>query len=406
MPSHLPRTNRVKPLRGAAETLGRRAAVVWWICRPGTVGAMTGRAEVPMFLRHGASWAWRLLVVAAAGYVLLRIVVILRIVVVPVFVALVLAALLAPLVDRLSRRLPRLVATWITLLGTIGLLVGLGVLLAQPIASAANDFVDQFDALVADLESWLQTGPLDLSESRVEELFDRIGERSDQLVSGVLDEPATAARLAAEVVGGAFLALATLFFLLKDGPEMWAWTLQRIEPVRRTAVDAAGRASLDSVQGWLRGVAIGGALAVLGIPAALPLGVITFFAAFFPIVGATVAGAIAVGIALASEGVASAIIVGLVVLAVQQIEGDVLLPVVMKRQVHLHPVVVLVVLGIGAAIGGIVGALVAVPVTAAMVAGVAAIRASGPPDGGLVLPGASDDAAPPDQEEFRDPLIG
>jgi len=376
---------------------------------------MTGRAEVPMFLRHGASWAWRLLVVAAAGYVLLRIVVILRIVVVPVFVALVLAALLAPLVDRLSRRLPRLVATWITLLGTIGLLVGLGVLLAQPIASAANDFVDQFDALVADLESWLQTGPLDLSESRVEELFDRIGERSDQLVSGVLDEPATAARLAAEVVGGAFLALATLFFLLKDGPEMWAWTLQRIEPVRRAAVDAAGRASLDSVQGWLRGVAItgvadgvliGGALAVLGIPAALPLGVITFFAAFFPIVGATVAGAIAVGIALASEGVASAIIVGLVVLAVQQIEGDVLLPVVMKRQVHLHPVVVLVVLGIGAAIGGIVGALVAVPVTAAMVAGVAAIRASGPPDGGLVLPGASDDAAPPDQEEFRDPVIG
>jgi len=376
---------------------------------------MTGRAEVPMFLRHGASWAWRLLVVAAAGYVLLRIVVILRIVVVPVFVALVLAALLAPLVDRLSRRLPRLVATWITLLGTIGLLVGLGVLLAQPIASAANDFVDQFDALVADLESWLQTGPLDLSESRVEELFDRIGERSDQLVSGVLDEPATAARLAAEVVGGAFLALATLFFLLKDGPEMWAWTLQRIEPVRRAAVDAAGRASLDSVQGWLRGVAItgvadgvliGGALAVLGIPAALPLGVITFFAAFFPIVGATVAGAIAVGIALASEGVTSAIIVGLVVLAVQQIEGDVLLPVLMKRQVHLHPVVVLVVLGIGAAIGGIVGALVAVPVTAAMVAGVAAIRASGPPDGGLVLPGASDDAAPPDQEEFRDPVIG
>jgi len=376
---------------------------------------MTGRAEVPMFLRHGASWAWRLLVVAAAGYVLLRIVVILRIVVVPVFVALVLAALLAPLVDRLSRRLPRVVATWITLLGTIGLLVGLGVLLAQPIASAANDFVDQFDALVADLESWLQTGPLDLSESRVEELFDRIGERSDQLVSGVLDEPATAARLAAEVVGGAFLALATLFFLLKDGPEMWAWTLQRIEPVRRAAVDAAGRASLDSVQGWLRGVAItgvadgvliGGALAVLGIPAALPLGVITFFAAFFPIVGATVAGAIAVGIALAAVGVASAIIVGLVVLAVQQIEGDVLLPVVMKRQVHLHPVVVLVVLGIGAAIGGIVGALVAVPVTAAMVAGVAAIRASGPPDGGLVLPGASDDAAPPDQEEFRDPVIG
>lgn len=371
---------------------------------------MTGRAEVPGFLRDGASWAWRLLVLAAAGYVLLQVVVVLRIVVLPVFVAFVLAALLLPVVDRLSQRLPRLLATWLTLLGAVGALVGLGMLLAQPVASAANDFVEQFDALVADLESWLQTGPLGLSEARVEEVFDRIGERSDQLVSGLFDEPATTARLAAEIVGGVFLAVATLFFLLKDGHEMWAWMLQRIEPVRRTAVDLAGTASMRSVQGWLRGVAItgvadavliGGALAVLGVPAALPLAVITFFAAFFPIVGATVAGAIAVGIALASQGVATAVVVGLVVLAVQQIEGDVLLPVVMERQVHLHPVVVLVVLGAGAALGGIIGALVAVPVTAATVAGVAAVRAAGAPDGGLVLPDTD-----PDQQEFRDPVIG
>jgi predicted PurR-regulated permease PerM len=121
---------------------------------------------------------------------------------------------------------------------------------------------------------------------------------------------------------------------------------------------------------------------LLGVPAALPVAVLTVLASFFPIVGATVAGALAVAIALGAQGLPTAIVLGLVVLAVQQIEGDVILPIVMRRQVRLHPIVILVSLAVGGVLGGILGALVAVPLTASVSA---AIRAAAELDdaGGL-----------------------
>ena len=122
---------------------------------------------------------------------------------------------------------------------------------------------------------------------------------------------------------------------------------------------------------------VGLALVVLGVPGAVPLAVITFFAAFVPIVGATLAGALATAVALTTEGVGTAVIVAIVVLVVQQVEGDVLLPIVMYRQVALHPVVVLLALAIGAAVAGVLGAVVAVPVAACGVAAVGAARKAG-----------------------------
>ena len=113
---------------------------------------------------------------------------------------------------------------------------------------------------------------------------------------------------------------------------------------------------------------------VLGVEAAIPLAVITFFAAFLPIIGATLAGALAAAVALATQGPETALIVVLVVLVVQQVEGDILLPVIMYRQVALHPVVVLLALAVGAAIGGVLGAVVAVPLTAAAAAAIAAAK--------------------------------
>ncbi|NND73638.1 MAG: AI-2E family transporter [Ilumatobacter sp.] len=355
------------------------------------------RAAVPAFLQHGAAWAWRFIVVAVALYIALRAVVVLRVVVIPIFVALLVAALLNPVVERLARRMPRLLATWITLLTVATSLGLLGWLLAAPIAAAAGDFTGEFDRVVADVESWLQTGPLSLSETQVDDLSRRIGSAGDGFVSGLIDEPGSTARLISEVVGGFFLALVVVFFCLKDGPEMWRWMLRRVKPVRRDDIDRAGRAAFGSLQGWLKGIAITGlvdavligiALVVLGVPAALPLAVLTFFAAFFPIVGATLAGLLAVGIAAVSQGPTTALILAAVVLAIQQIEGDVLLPLVMRRQVQLHPVVILIALGVGAALAGIVGALVAVPVTAAVVAAISVIRANGDHSDELYVPGA------------------
>jgi predicted PurR-regulated permease PerM len=360
---------------------------------PSASAAATSRATVPRFLDNGARWAWRFVVIAAAIAVLVWLTARLTVVIIPVVVALVLSALLTPVVELFSRRVPRLLATWAVLLVAVASLVGIGFALSSPVADAADNVTSEFDTAVSDIEDWLQDGPLGLSADTVASLSDSVANVTDRVGSGLFDEPATTVRLAVEVIGGFFLMVVLLFFFLKDGPQMWSWMLSRIRPVRRATVDASGRAAIGSVQGWIRGVAItgvvdgvliGGAMLILGVPAAVPIAVLTFAASFFPIVGATLAGALAVAIALTSNGVAEAVILGVVVLAVQQVEGDVILPMVMRRQVALHPIVILVSLAVGVALGGILGALVAVPLTAAVSA---AVRAAS----GLTRPGDADD---------------
>ena len=339
--------------------------------------------SVPRILQVGSAWGWRFLVVVAAilttGWLLVQ----LRVVIIPVFVALILAALLQPLVNLLDRWVPRLLAVWLVLLTVVAGLTMLVYLLQAPVRDAIDELSASWGTARADIEDWLQTGPLGLSESQVDRVVERADDARRQFTSGLFSSAADSARMAAEVVGGIFLTIVLTFFFTKDGSSMWQWGLDRLHPVRRSTLDRSGTAAFGALQGWIRGVAITGAvdglligvaLLVLGVEAALPLAVITFFAAFFPIVGATVAGALAAAVALATEGPQTAIIVAIVVLVVQQVEGDVLLPVVMYRQVALHPVVVLLVLAIGGAIGGILGAIVSVPLTAAFTAAVAAAR--------------------------------
>lgn len=346
------------------------------------------------------------MVITAAVAIVVWAVVRLRVVMLPVFVSLILAALLAPAVDLVARRLPRLLATWVVLLTVLLGLVGGGYLLAQPIADATGELSTQSEAVVEDLRDWLQTGPLGLSEERVDSLFDGVAASGERLVSGLADRPASAARMVAEVVGALFLTVVLTFFLLKEGRSLWGWLLGLVRPVRRDQVDVAGRAAFSSLQGWIRGVAItgvvdgiliGAALLILGVPAAIPLAVLTVFAAFFPVVGATLAGALAALVALTANGPTTALIVAGVVLVVQQVEGDVLLPLVMRRQVSLHPIAVLIALAVGGALAGLVGALVAVPVTAGGAAAIRAVHAptdqptdeptSGSPDGRAAVAG-------------------
>lgn len=359
----------------------------------------SSRAAVPRFLDHGAQWSWRFVVVAAAVVVIVWLTARLTVVIVPAAVALVLSALLAPVVERLAERLPRLLATWLVLLMSVALLGGVGFALGSSIAGAFDDVTSEFDDAVVDIEEWLQVGPLGLSADTIDSLSESASDVIDRIGSGLLDEPATTARLAVEVIAGVFLMVVLLFFFLKDGPKLWSWLLSRVRPVRRPTVDASGRAAISSLQGWIRGVAItgvvdgvliGGAMLILGVPAAVPVAVLTLAASFFPIIGATLAGALAVLIALSSNGVATAVILGVVVLIVQQVEGDVILPMVMQRQVSLHPIVILVSLAAGGSLGGILGALVAVPLAASVSAAVRAAAALSRPgdDGELVIVGS------------------
>jgi predicted PurR-regulated permease PerM len=340
-------------------------------------------SAVPLFLEVAARWAWRLIVVGVALFLVLWLAARLRLVVVPLILAIVLVAVLSPAVELLARKLPRLAATWAVILAVLLLTVGIGYLVVSPLADQFQGLGDDLNSAIDDGKDWLRTGPIGLSEDRVEDLDQTV---RDQVEATVTDRPLARLARTVEVLTGGLLALVLAFFFLKDGPSIWQWFLDRVRPERRAAVDAAGSAAFSSVQHWVRGVAItglveavliGGTLLVLGVPAVLPVAILTFFAAFFPVVGATVAGVIAAVVALVTNGVGDALIVAVAVLAVQQIEGHILMPLIMRRQVKLHPAVVLLALATGAAVGGILGALLAVPLTAGATAAIAAAKRVG-----------------------------
>jgi predicted PurR-regulated permease PerM len=206
----------------------------------------------------------------------------------------------------------------------------------------------------------------------------------------------TGALFVTELIAGLLLALVLLFFVLKDGYRIWDWIVSLVPGRRREGLREVGSASWSTLGHYLRGVAsvalfdavtIGVALAILGVPLVLPLAVLTFFGAFFPLVGAFTAGFVAALVALVSEGVVTALIVVGVITAIQQLEGDVIYPVLVGRQIRLHPVAILLVLTAGAVVAGIVGALFAVPAAAVAWTAIQHVRGERKPSDTAPAPG-------------------
>ncbi|MGH3001372.1 MAG: AI-2E family transporter [Gaiellaceae bacterium] len=189
--------------------------------------------------------------------------------------------------------------------------------------------------------------------------------------------------IAVELAVGTLLALFLLFFFLKDGDRIWAWVVRLFPGDARADVEAIGRRGWKVLGGYLRGVSIvalvdavliGGALAVLGVPFALPLALLTFLGGFLPIVGANLAGFAAAMVALVSDGLLTALVVAAVVLVVQQLEGHLLQPLIVGRSVRLHPVAILLAITAGGVLWGIPGAFLAVPLTAVSAAAASHLR--------------------------------
>lgn len=329
---------------------------------------------VPTSLATAAAWSWRL-VALAGGIALVAIVLYeLRIVTVPIFIALVLATVLQPPVRSLRRRgLPNALASALVFIAVIAGLVGLVYALAAPVSSEFADLGPQVSEAVDDVNSWLMTGPVDLEQAELDRYVDQAVEQvrsnSGSLRTGLV----TSATLAAEVIAGFFLTLVLTFFFVKDGEELTRSLLSRFPERHRAAAAAAGDRATDTLAAYLRGIALTGVvdatligivLFVVDVPLILPLVVLTFFGAFFPLVGATAAGVLAVAVALVNGGFTDALIVAVAVLVIQQVEGDVLQPLVMGRAVALHPVVILLSLATGGLIAGVLGAFLAVPLVA------------------------------------------
>ena len=296
----------------------------------------------------------------------------LKIVVIPVLIALILAAALAPVVRFLAKRgMPRLLATWLTLLAGVVLLSLVVVLVVLQIEGQWDTVVKSASDGIGQLQSYLGELNLPIDSKQLDDFR--------QTATGYLTSSDFASSAfggvtaVAEVLTSAFLLIVVLFFFLKDGPSIWEFLLTPFGSDHTERGRRIGRTAVRVLGGYVRGtvivalvdaVLIGVALAIIGVPLALPLAVIVFITAFIPIVGATLAGAVAALVALVTNGVGGAIAVVIVVIVVNQLEGNLLQPVVMGQSLKLHPLVILIALTAGSVLGGIVGAILSVPIAA------------------------------------------
>jgi predicted PurR-regulated permease PerM len=327
------------------------------------------------------------LVTAAAIYLVVIVLVRLRLLVLPIFIALLASTLLAPLANRLrAKRWPAVLATFAVMGAAVLLFVGLFALLAPQVVDELDEVGDSLKKGSERVLAWLTTGPLDLEQEQIDNFVDtaaeRLRENSSRITSGVV----AGALVIGEAITGLLLVLVLLFFFIKDGDKISAWLLHLFAPERREVVRKMGARGWEALTGYVRGTAIiafvdailiGIGLFVIGVPLVVPLMVLTFLGAFFPLVGAVLAGAVAALVALVTSGPLDALLVVAVVTVIQQVEGDVLQPIVMGRSVNLHPLAVLMSLTAGAILGGIPGAFVAVPVTAVISSAIGVARAHG-----------------------------
>jgi predicted PurR-regulated permease PerM len=237
---------------------------------------------------------------------------------------------------------------------------------------------------VDEVADWLVESPLGLERERVQDYRQRfqreLDDRSGSLATGALG----GALLVVEVVAGIVLAVVLVFFFVKDGRRMWAWFVTRFPARLRTDIHAIGELGWGALAGYLRGttlvalvdaIGIGLALVLLDVPLALPLALLTFAAGFFPIVGALVAGFAAAMVALAANGVTTALLVVGATLLVQQVEGNLLQPLIVGRAVRLHPAAIILAVATGGVLWGVAGAFIAVPTAAVVSQAIGYLRA-------------------------------
>jgi predicted PurR-regulated permease PerM len=354
-------------------------------------------AEVPHSLRIAAAWSWRLIVIGLVGWVLLRVIGTISIVVIPLAIALLLSALLSPAVGVLFRhRMPRSLATFLVMIGGLAAVAGTLTLVINQFVDGLPQLTSNASEGVRQIQDWARTGPLHLSDQQLNQAIasvqDWINANTSKLTAtGV----ATAATLL-ELITGGLLVLFSTFFFLRDGGRIWRFLVRLLPIAARWRVDDAGRAAWATLVAYVRAtvlvafidaVGIGIFLVILRIPFPFPLAALVFLGAFVPIVGASVSGAVAVLVALVDKGWLIALIVLGAVIFVQQLEGHVLQPLIMGRAVAIHPLVVIVGIASGVVVAGIIGALVAVPLIAVLNTGIRLLarrRPEVPPDAVVV----------------------
>jgi predicted PurR-regulated permease PerM len=314
------------------------------------------------------------LLIAAAVVVLFYVLGRLWSILLPIVLGLLIATVLWPATRFLrNHRWPPALASSVVLLGFLAAFGGIIAAIAPSVADQVTALADQATAALQDVQEWLQGPPFNLGE-------DQIGEAVDSVINSIQGNAQNIAGYAltgATAVGNGLinlvLALVLVFFFLKDGPRFVPWLSAQTGPQAARHVAALSHKTWSTLSEFIRQQAlvgfidaffIGLGLWIFDVPLVLPLSVLTFFGAFIPIIGAFVAGAFAVLIALVDEGFTVALIIFAIVLLVQQIEGNVLQPIIQGRGFNLHAAVVILAVTAGSSLAGIIGAFLSVPIAA------------------------------------------
>lgn len=333
--------------------------------------------ELPLGVRVAAAWSWRLIVIALAIGALVWLIVVLHNVVIPLVIAILLTALLHPIVTFFERRgWPRGLGVLTAILALFAAIALLVMLIVTQLRSGLGDLGMRSMEAWHDFLSWAEQPPLSLDSTQLAEygrqIMDTIGSHQSEILSGALTFTTTAGH----VLTGMLLVLFSLIFLLIDGKRVWYWVLGFLPKRAHAAVDSAGLAAWVSVGQYVRvqiffvavinAIGIGLGAFVMGVPLPLAIAILVFLGSFIPYLGAIATGAVAVFIALIYNGPVSAIVMLILVILVHQIEGHVLQPLVIGHAVSVHPLAVVLAVAAGLMLGGIAGALFAVPLAAAL----------------------------------------
>jgi predicted PurR-regulated permease PerM len=357
-----------------------------------TTGAqLDARSSVTSGVRTASEWTWRLGVIVLGLYGFSRVFGRFSEILIPVLVALLLSALLHPVADRM-RGLPRPLAAILTMLGTLLLIVALFALVGQQASSGFPELRTQGVNGIAKVQDWLASGPLHISANALSGVTTKakaaVTENQSSIASGALGIATSVTHLAA----GFAITMFSTFFFLSSGHRIWAWLLRILPRRAQTPLDDAARSGWVTLSHYVRatlivafvdGLGVGIGTAILGVPLALPLGVVVFLGAFIPVIGALLTGVLAILVALVAKGPVVALIVLGIVIAVNQLEAHILQPFLLGRAVEVHPLAVILSLAAGATLAGIVGALFAVPIAAVgntMITSLAGRRGDDPGD--------------------------
>jgi len=319
-------------------------------------------------LRSWGEISWDLLRVLTLLAVVIWLLLQVKLVVIPLLLGAFVASLGTPVVGWLNGKgWPRLVATWVVVLVTVILAGLVGWFLVAEVQGAADEMQTALSESWTQLQAWLDSAPFGFDGQSLSETIERFFADSGTGVGGSL---VAGFETATEAVTGLFLTIIVSFFLIKDGERFWEWFLAKVPTDHRESADAAGVTAWATLRRYLSGTAVVGivngtvvgiALMILDVPLVIPLAILMFLGAFFPLVGAIISGAVIALTVLATNGITDALIIGGVVIVVQQLEGDLVAPIVLGRAVALHPLVILFGITAGFVIGGIIGAFLTVP---------------------------------------------